>query len=1055
MGYGGGRKFYVKDRFESLQEDPKFPIDQPDGLVRDFPLKDPKAGVGPRTGKLTINDFPPEPKDVFRKMDQTMTVVYVDKENKEHRLKSTLIDGKMVGEKPDPSWTPQRKLLPLQFDVPQGAYDQDAPDQHAIYGRNTWMLWCGGNEDFWTYLAEEKYGILDFLKAVDSRKRASRLRDLGLVNQPGLVGTEVPGPYGLYLDRVKYRLGEEEDPADNEPPLYTQPKHERKDPNALEGDGVDPMVYGYPSGVLGLRLFPNPKFDEKAKAWWDAKAFYEDPVYASDPRTIRPFRVGMTCVICHIGPNPMNLPKDPEEPKWANLSSVIGNQYFRTSAAFATRLTPSSFLWHYVASQQPGTIDTSMVSTDSIDNFNSMNGIFELPARAARAGLNPTERMGRVQQTVTPDGEEFRHFPRVLMDGEDSIGLQGALLRVYLNIGLYHDEWKRCSNLLVGFGGNRPFSIDVMRRNSVYWRVNENFRIPYMASFFAWEKRDGNGERIQCATAAMHLKDVVAPDGKPFLQSGDPQLKPHQWEPSKAEKGGRVFTNHCMVCHSSKQPDGYQVEFSHAPPQSAKSWAEAPEADRLTLPFAFAEWENFKKSPSYKKYQERARQLVDNAATKEDEFQFFHFQNFLSTDLRIPVTLTQTNAARAMATNAIEGQVFDNFASETYKHDLPDVGDIEYYDPFDKQTKTWKTPGGGRGYYRVPTLVSIWATAPYLHDNALGLYIGDDAVTRRVSLEGRLAMFDDGMRKLLWKARRPLTPSGDSGLRKAGANWLPAGDPGWIFRTDVESEARFPRGHIRYLATGVLPGWIGRLALWLLDHPLVLPTLVLLLTLALYFFQRSAFFFVLGLTGVLLLLLFGLTGLCALVPWAVWLLLPLVLILGAVAQLVPRVRDYKEEIEKKGGHLSFRDSLICHGIVGARRAGEVALVLVLLGLYGGLWFGREFVNGHFGDLRLGPFPKGMPVSAVMNLDPAADTLDQLAAVRGLLKTFGKLRADDHKPIAQRMNEEQRRELFDKTAGPGLMRASKCPDWVLDRGHYFGEALSDDDKEALIAFLKTL
>jgi hypothetical protein len=36
-----------------------------------------------------------------------------------------------------------------------------------------------------------------------------------------------------------------------------------------------------------------------------------------------------------------------------------------------------------------------------------------------------------------------------------------------------------------------------------------------------------------------------------------------------------------------------------------------------------------------------------------------------------------------------------------------------------------------------------------------------------------------------------------------------------------------------------------------------------------------------------------------------------------------------------------------------------------------------------------------------------------------------------------------------------MAASKCPDFVLDRGHYFGEALTDQEKMDLIAFLKTL
>ena len=39
--------------------------------------------------------------------------------------------------------------------------------------------------------------------------------------------------------------------------------------------------------------------------------------------------------------------------------------------------------------------------------------------------------------------------------------------------------------------------------------------------------------------------------------------------------------------------------------------------------------------------------------------------------------------------------------------------------------------------------------------------------------------------------------------------------------------------------------------------------------------------------------------------------------------------------------------------------------------------------------------------------------------------------------------------------PALFKASKCPDLVEDRGHYFGSELPDADKRALIEFLKTL
>jgi hypothetical protein len=71
-----------------------------------------------------------------------------------------------------------------------------------------------------------------------------------------------------------------------------------------------------------IRLFPNPDFDEKAKAKWDPKAFYEDHEYRSNPELVRPLRAGVSCAICHVAAHPLNPPADPAEPKWQNLSAI-------------------------------------------------------------------------------------------------------------------------------------------------------------------------------------------------------------------------------------------------------------------------------------------------------------------------------------------------------------------------------------------------------------------------------------------------------------------------------------------------------------------------------------------------------------------------------------------------------------------------------------------------------------------------------------------------------------------------------------------------------------
>ena len=61
-------------------------------------------------------------------------------------------------------------------------------------------------------------------------------------------------------------------------------------------------------------------------------------------------------------------------------------------------------------------------------------------------------------------------------------------------------------------------------------------------------------------------------------------------------------------------------------------------------------------------------------------------------------------------------------------------------------TAPGRRQGGGRGYYRTASLVSIWATAPLLHNNSVGTFVGDPSV------KGRIAAFNDAIRKLLWPA---------------------------------------------------------------------------------------------------------------------------------------------------------------------------------------------------------------------------------------------------------------------------------------------------------------
>jgi hypothetical protein len=188
----------------------------------------------------------------------------------------------------------------------------------------------------------------------------------------------------------------------------------------------------------------------------------------------------------------------------------------------------------------------------------------------------------------------------------------------------------------------------------------------------------------------MPLKD--APGGSQYLTEDHNLLN----------RGKILFAENCARCHSSKRPP---AKIASDPEQSRRWFREA--------------------------------------VLRDD----FLDDNFLSDDRRRRVTDIKTNACAALATNAVRGHVWDNFSSETYKT-LPSVGEIEVHHPLDGATHKFKAPSGGVGYYRPPSLVSLWAAAPFLHNNSVGVFTGDPSVA------GRMKAFNDAAVKLLWPDRR-------------------------------------------------------------------------------------------------------------------------------------------------------------------------------------------------------------------------------------------------------------------------------------------------------------
>jgi hypothetical protein len=542
----------------------------------------------------------------------------------------------------------------------------------------------------------------------------------------------------------------------------------------------------------------------------------------------------------------------------------------------------------------------------------------------------------------------------VLKDGSDSVGVLGALNRVYLNIGLFSEEWTLHFRPVIGGRKISPIRIADAQKNSAYWGATEDMTAD-MALFFL-------------ATATPdRLKDVAG--AARHLPKDEAQVR----------KGKVVFARNCAACHSSKiplPPEGSGVDEGSCArggngPQYRECW------DRY---WSWANSEPFKRAMTEIVLDER---FLEN--------------NFLSTERRVPVDLLKTNACSALATNALAGDIWDNFSSTSYKQ-LPPVKELTVHHPVSGGERSLQPLGNGRGYSRPASLVSLWSTAPYLQNNSVGhdpsyYPVAQDygygaGNTGGTPAYSRAAYGEDappvGTGYAGEKTEQPPAPTQgtapyNTGSAGSGVS-CPAKDGSDPYLPCVDNRMQVFDQSIRELLD---PGKRR------LDP--VLP---------------------------------------------------------------------EETRAKVGGYLYRTTANSCL---------VVPKGYLPLGLGNVPWLTNALADWAFaenGDLTLGPLPKDFPVNALVNTKLLPDN-DEPAGMSHywrlgkasftLLSTFKQLggtcsseELDD--PKTQLRAEKVLRETgFIDT----LVGLSKCPDYVVNRGHEFGKDLTPAEREDLIAFLKLL
>lgn len=635
-------------------------------------------------------------------------------------------------------------------------------------GREIWYKATAGNARFHTYTFQQRIGVLvDWYRVLNTKERRDRFKAWGIINDPGCC---VPGSEGCPAKTLDETYGFDYCPGDAEllkfvgKPGYRDPACDFKDapPDVadLHSKTKDQrqsscdLAFGTSTGALGFRKFPNPRFDRDrwlklngSMASWEGYRgrLYNDPKnsdvavsHLADASIEPPFLIGTSCGACHIAFDPLNPPADPAQPQWQNIKGAVGNQYSRTSQILGSGMAESTLEYQMFAHARPGTSDTSAIPTDQLNNPGTHNALIHTNQRPTFQSeevwkwrkANACDKGESENTCWCEPGRENKCWQwrkrsesathHILKGGEDSIGALEAIQRVYFNIGSCAEQcWV---NHLTDM---RQLDPEARGYGQTPFRIGQCRRD--CGNFRAIEDRLSNIFDF-LRSAETHATDLSSARENERRKS-NPKANYAQddlvadlnkeFGAGAVARGRELFASQCAPCHSSI-PESVGGAFS-------------------TRDF---------------------RALDPKTGLRAD---------WMGSDEATPASEVGTFRCRALHSNHMAGHVWQEYGSETLRARSPDPDIKEAHD-------------GGRGYYRNISLLSLWAHAPFMHNNAIGPelcgkpanssndfyrspYVGADkqllpvaqapaCVEYDPSVEGRFKLFKASMEELLNPSRR-------------------------------------------------------------------------------------------------------------------------------------------------------------------------------------------------------------------------------------------------------------------------------------------------------------
>jgi hypothetical protein len=574
------------------------------------------------------------------------------------------------------------------------------PSERA--GREIWYKATAGNARFHTYVFQQRINVLiDWYRVLNAKERNDRFAAWGIINDPGCC---VPGGDGCPAKSLEVTYGFDWCPGDEEllafvgrdgyrdpacdykeaPADAADPHHKARDQRQSSCD----LAFGTSTGALGYRKFPNPRFDKtrwlkvngSLASWEGYRGRISTDPKSSDSAMNRladgsiepPFLIGTACGSCHISFDPLNPPRDAANPKWENIKGALGNQYARISEIMTSGMSGTTLEAQMFAHARPGTSDTSAIPTDQVHNPGTMNAIIHTKIRPTFPGeiVNKWRKVGACTQGDAncwcEPGRDGKCWKRgiatetvhhILKGGEDSIGALEAIQRVYFNIGSCSEQcWTNHLTDLRQLDPQGRYFGQTPFDIGQCRRDCPNFR--------AIEDRLPNildflSSKETDATDLAQARENALRQSKTKAVYSTTELERDlnkQFGPNAVARGRELFAATCARCHSSI-------------PETAGGAFKNRDFRALGPSGVRADW------------------MGSDQATLASE--------------------VGTNRCRALHSNHMSGHIWEEYGSETLRARVPDPNIKEPHD-------------GGRGYYRNISLLSVWAHAPFMHDNGIG-----------------------------------------------------------------------------------------------------------------------------------------------------------------------------------------------------------------------------------------------------------------------------------------------------------------------------------------------